>query len=282
MSLRKTVKIKAYAKINWFLTVTGLREDGYHLLSTVMQSVGIYDTLTIKKADKTSLKCDKEISGDNIVLKALGILEKEVGRSLPVKITLKKRIPMQAGMGGGSADAAAVFIGVNRLYGLRLSKERLAQISVKCGADVPFAIMGGTALAEGIGEKLKALPAPPKCYLLIAKPEKGNSTPEIFKRFDKEGAMGESAAELFEEALIKKDLSLLCECVSNSLEPVADADGRIKELMLENGAIVSAMTGSGTAIFGVFEDKKTLCRAYGAVRKLRRVTVIKTKPVNFE
>ena len=182
---------KAYAKINLGLDVIGRLENGYHEVRMIMQTVGIYDVLTLQKipsgivvtTDNGELPTDE----NNLIYKSAKLMIEKYGLSEGVKIHLEKNIPIAAGMAGGSTDAAATFKGMNELFMLGASEEELRELGVKVGADVPYCIMGGTALAEGIGEKLSALPAPPDCYLLIAKPEINVSTKYVYEHLDAEG-----------------------------------------------------------------------------------------------
>jgi 4-diphosphocytidyl-2-C-methyl-D-erythritol kinase len=279
----KKIKLKAYAKVNFYLSVTGLREDGYHLLSSCFQSIGIYDSVKLSKASETTVICDK-IAGDNIANKAVRALEKYTGLSLNTKIIIKKRTPSGAGLGGGSADAAAVLKGIRRLYSLSLTDEELENIGASVGADVPFCVRGGTVLAEGIGEKLTTLSDFPDCYLVVAKPKESNPTPEIFKKFDEAASFGEPLPEEFTEGLKNKDLTLLCSLMKNDLEEYGKTDKTdiIKKLLLENGAKASLMTGSGSAVFGVFERKSEAKRARKAIKKELRCFAEVTKPVKAE
>ena len=275
-----SIKLKAYAKINFFLSVTGVREDGYHLLSSCFQSIGIHDGVALKKKDKTAVLCEG-VTGDNIALKAVSALEKHTGKSLPVEITIKKRTPSGAGLGGGSADAAAVLIGLRKLYSLSVSDEELEGLGASVGADVPFCVRGGTVLAEGIGERLTTLPDFPDCYLVVAKPDESNPTPQIFKKFDEAAHFNEGPAEEFKAALIKKDLDALCSFMANDLEPYGKTENTdlLKELLMENGAKTALMTGSGSAVFGVFEKVSAARKAKKAIKKRLHCFAEITKPV---
>lgn len=268
MKSKKTTE-KAYAKINLFLNVTGLRHDGYHILSTLMQTVSLYDTVRVKKSRELTCKCPGVISEKNIAYKAVRALENKVGKELPVEIKIKKRIPSKAGLGGGSADAAAAVRAVVKLYDVEISEEDLISVCEEAGADVPFLLFGKTAICEGIGEVMQYQPSFPKCFIALAKPEEGNSTPQMFKAFDEKGVFSPSLKEKFSSALKKGNLKELCALISNDLTPF-DLSGKVKQIkekFLECGALASEMSGSGTAVFAVFEDKKKAKKALRALKK---------------
>jgi len=273
-----SISLKAPAKINLFLDITGRLPNGYHEIASVMQTVDLFDYVTVEKADRITVECNNNApeGEDNIAFKAAKLFFEHTGIECGAKISIDKRIPMQAGMAGGSADASAVLFGLNRIFDESLSSEELCGIGAKCGADVPFSILGGTMLAEGIGEKLSPLPEMPDCWLVIVKPDFSMSTPESYKYYDEHGLFDLEHPDKNKmlAALEQNDLSALCENLSNVLEHTVENPviGEIKSAMLRNGAMSSMMTGSGTAVFGIFDSvqkavaaRKTLSEEYNSV-----------------
>lgn len=275
----KKIKIKAYAKVNLFLKITGIREDGYHILSSTMQTISLYDSILVKKSDKLLCLCGDIPSEKNIAYKAVRALEEVSGKKLPVIIKIKKRIPDKAGLGGGSADAAAVMKAVISLYDLSLSEKEIISAAEKAGADVPFFIYGGTAFCGGIGEVVKKRPSLPPCYILIAKPKSGNSTPEMFKAFDNQGEIGKCKDRKFTAALKSGEIKKIASLLENDLTPF-DISGEVKPLkekLLSLSALGAEMSGSGTAVFAIFDDKK---KAKTAAKELKKdYKVFLTKPI---
>lgn len=256
--------LKAYAKLNLYLDITGRRSDGYHELKTVMQSVGLYDELTFELLPGTGIELttdrgDLPTGPDNLVCK--GILAAmsfggagHEGLGCKIKVHLKKNIPSQAGMGGGSADCAAAIIAVNELFHLGLYEDELMQVGKLCGADVPFCIKGGTALCEGIGERLTPLTLPEGITFAISKPDDAVSTPEAYKLFDLCGKPGAGDYEAFETALTSGDIKRLGGSVYNAFTAAcapASVRNEISRLG-DSGALGAEMTGSGSAVFGIF------------------------------
>ena len=250
---------KAYGKINLSLDVLGRRKDGYHDVSMVMQTVDIYDVITLSKLEgKDEIVLTTDVEGlptgeGNIVYKAIKLIKEEYGIDTGVSVHIEKHLPIAAGMGGGSADAAAALRGMNRLFGLGLKSERL-------GADVPFLIKGGISLAEGIGEKLTALPAFPECSLIIVKPNVSVSTKEVYEAFDSLTEVVHPNIKKLTDSLGKEDLGYIVKLLGNVLEDVTIKKhgiiDEIKRSLLENGAVFSMMTGSGPTVFGIFEDEE--------------------------
>lgn len=265
----KKIRLKAYGKLNLGLDVIGKRNDGYHELSMVMQTVKLYDTIELHALDMPlpgtdgiRLSCDKKgLSTDenNIVYKAIKLMKQEFNIKDPVDAVLTKHIPVAAGMAGGSADAAATLIAMNYLFSLKASKEKLCELGLLLGADVPFCVMRGTMLCEGIGEKMTRLPEPPYCHILIAKPMKGISTKEIYEAADSLPDPYHPDIKAIIKALTDKDLAALAKNCGNTLEAVTAARlpviQRIEEIMLSNGALTAVMTGSGPTVFGLFTDR---------------------------
>lgn len=271
-------KRKAYAKINLALDVVGRKENGYHLVKMIMQTVDLCDELSFldvtgeEDAPVIQVVTDKAELGDmkdNLIYKAAGLLRDTYEVNQKVRIHLKKQIPIAAGMAGGSTDAAATLLGLNELWNLGLGKEELCRLGVKIGADVPYCIMGGTALAEGIGEELTPLPAPPKAVLLIAKPEFGVSTQYVYQHIDKEGIEVHPDVDGMIQALEQGDLQGICSRLGNVLEQVTKKEhpqiGMIKALMNRFGAKGSLMSGSGPTVFGIFEQNAMAEEAFCAI-----------------
>lgn len=257
------VLLRACAKVNYALEVRGLRWDGYHEISSVLQSVSLADELEIERS-RGGFELSFEPEGveigpveENTVYKAWALLWETSGHELPTRIRLHKKIPAGAGLGGGSADAAAVLVGMNELFDLGLDAEQLRKIGARIGADIPFCLSGGTALAQGVGEILTPLPAPPAHRLLIAKPERGADTGGIYRAYDERDSGGIASADQVVAALRSGNLTELAGALGNDLEPVTT--GLVPEVaahkreMLRAGALGAAMTGTGTAIYGIFD-----------------------------
>ncbi|MBP3351265.1 MAG: 4-(cytidine 5'-diphospho)-2-C-methyl-D-erythritol kinase [Lachnospiraceae bacterium] len=255
---------KAYAKINLGLDVIGVLPNGYHEVKMIMQTVGIYDVLTFAKipegivvtTDSGELPTDE----NNLIYKSAKLMMEKYHLPGGVKIHLEKNIPIAAGMAGGSTDAAATFAGMNELFEIGADEEALRELGVKVGADVPYCIMGGTALAEGIGEKLSPLPAPKDCYLLIAKPDINVSTKYVYEHLDAEGVEKHPDIDGMIMALEQGSLEGVVERLGNVLETVTVKKHpiikQIKQIMLENGARGSLMSGSGPTVFGIFTEEE--------------------------
>jgi 4-diphosphocytidyl-2-C-methyl-D-erythritol kinase len=254
--------MRAFAKVNYALEVRGKREDGYHEISTVMQSVSLADEVgieRIKEGFELEVKPEEaevELSEENTVYKAGKMLGEFVGRRLPARVHLCKVIPAEAGLGGGSADAAATLVGLNELFGLGLSIAELQKIGLRIGADVPFCLAGGTALGEGIGEVLSPLQPPPPHHLVIAKPAAGARTARIYHAYDERPQAGNTFVVPVVDALRAEDLGALARSLGNDLAAMTEdllPEVRVLEgELLRAGALGVAMSGSGTAVFGVF------------------------------
>ncbi len=258
----KVIK-NANAKINLGLDVLRRREDGYHEVKMIMQMVDLYDTLTFESREDDEihiatnsgkLPCDE----NNLIYKAAMVLFEEVGKKIGVNIHLEKRIPIAGGMAGGSTDAAATFLALNELLGSPLSKEKLQEISVRVGADVPYCIMGGTALSEGIGEVLTALPTPPQAHLLIAKPDIDVSTAFVYKNLRLDTIQKHPDIDGMKTAIEHGDLQGIADRMENVLEtvtvPAYPIIGEIKDICKQEGALNALMSGSGPTVFAIYTD----------------------------
>lgn len=269
------ISLKALAKINLGLDVVRRREDGYHEVRMIMQTIHLYDRLDITKTKEKDIKIQTNLSflpvnENNLVYKAGKLLMDEFGITDGVSVKLDKRIPVAAGMAGGSTDAAAMLFGMNRIFGLGLSKKQLMERGVKIGADVPYCIMRGTALAEGIGEQLSALPPMVKCPVLIAKPQISVSTKFVYQNLKLDDDTIHPDIDRLIGDIEAKDLHSIAEHMGNVLEtvtipnyPVID---EIKKHMTAHGAVGAMMSGSGPTVFGLFDDEETAKAAYKAMR----------------
>ena len=267
--------LRAFAKINYALEVRGVREDGYHEISTVMQSISLADEVEIERVEggfELLVEAEGTEVGpaeENTVYKAWTRLGELTGNWLPVKIRLRKEIPVGAGLGGGSADAAAVLVGLNELFGLGLNYTELRNVGLQVGADVPFCIAGGTALGEGIGEVLSPLPAPPPHHLVIAKPAEGAETAWIYRVYDERPGGDNTSVASVIKALRVGDLDTLAHAVGNDLthvtEELVPEVQDLKRQLLRAGSLGVAMSGTGTAVYGVFPSEESARTAQSAL-----------------
>ena len=288
------IQLKALAKINLGLDVLRRREDGYHEVKMIMQTIGLHDDLEIRKTKTPGIQVKTNLyylptNENNLVYKAAKLLMDEFQIQDGVSIQLKKRIPVAAGMAGGSSDGAAVLWGINQMYGLGLSMQALMERGVRLGADVPYCIQRGTALAEGIGEKLSVLPPMPKCTILIAKPGISVSTKFVYENLHANDLKPEQHPDVDSmiEAMRQKDLGLLCSRMGNVLEtvtiPAYPVINEIKRTMMHNGAIGSMMSGSGPTVFGIFDSPVAAKQAMKAVRAAKLAKQIcLTTPYNVK
>lgn len=271
------IQLKALAKINLGLDVLRRREDGYHEVKMIMQTINLYDELELRKVKQPGIQVKTNLyylptNENNLVYKAAKLLMEEFDIRGGISIQLQKKIPVAAGMAGGSSDAAAVLWGVNQMYGLGLSRKDLMERGVKLGADVPYCVLRGTALAEGIGEKLSVLPSMPKCYILIAKPGISVSTKFVYENLHANDLTFEQHPDVdaMINAMKKKDLALLSSRMGNVLEtvtvPAYPVIDEIKKCMVESGALGSMMSGSGPTVFGIFDTQAKARKAYRAVK----------------
>lgn len=266
-----SITVRAPGKINLTLDVVGVRQDGYHLLESLMQAVDVTDTLTAEKAEGITLDvvgghpCPVE---KNTAYKAAQVFFRDTGIRGGVHMTLEKHIPQQAGMGGGSADAAAVLWALDRLYDTRLSAEELCRMGVQVGADVPFCVVGGTAFVTGIGEKIRPVAPLPPCHIVIAQPAEGVSTAEAYGAIDRAESLRHPDHAAALQALAAGDLPLLCRQAENVFEQVTALAGvtAIRETMDRFSPLCSRMTGSGSAVFAVFDDPTAAAACLAALQ----------------
>lgn len=275
MGSNNDISLKALAKINLGLDVVRRREDGYHEVRMIMQTIQLYDRLDIKRTQEPGIQIQTNLSflpvnENNLIYKAAKLLMDEFSITDGVSVRLDKRIPVAAGMAGGSTDAAAMLIGVNRLFSLGLTKRQLMERGVQIGADVPYCIMRGTALAEGIGEALSPLPPMVKCPVLIAKPSISVSTKFVYQNLKLDDTTIHPDIDRLIDDIKAKNLHDIAAHMGNVLEtvtipnyPVID---EIKKHMLSNGAVGAMMSGSGPTVFGLFDDEDTAKKAYKAMR----------------
>jgi len=272
----KEIREKAYAKLNISLDVTNRREDGYHDMVMVMQTVSLCDELQLRFNDSGKVTASSNlrfIPSDerNLAVRAALRYLEAVGESgQGLHIDMRKNIPVGAGMAGGSADAAAVLRGMNALYNFRLDRKRLEELACAVGSDVAFCVAGGTALARGRGEILEDLPPLPDCFFAICKPEFSISTPELFRKLDETPLRRHPDTAGLVEAIDRGQLRELCRRMYNVFEDVPDRRMRtvaeIKGRLLDHGALGAMMTGTGSAVFGVFEKEETARDAAAALR----------------
>ena len=272
------LELKALGKINLGLDVLGRRENGYHDVRMVMQTVYLYDRIIMKKSKTPGIRLETNlyylpVNENNLAYQAAQMLMDEFHIEEGVSIQLDKHIPVAAGMAGGSSNAAAVLFGLNRMFSLGLSQKELMERGVKLGADVPYCIMRGTVLAEGIGEILTPLSPMPKCYVLIAKPAISVSTKMVYEKLDSHEIEDHPDIDGILAGLKAGDLKKVAGSMGNVLErvtvdayPVID---QIKKMMIKEGALNAMMSGSGPTVFGIFEEKATARKAADAIRDAR-------------
>ena len=276
--MNDTVTLKALAKINLGLDVLGRRENGYHDVRMVMQTIYLYDNVTMEKTEEAGIQLECNlfylpVDETNIAYKAAKLLMDEFNIKEGVRIVLDKHIPVAAGLAGGSANAAAVLVGMNRLFSLGLSQGDLMKRGVTLGADVPYCVMRGTVLAEGIGEVLTPLSPLPKCYVLIAKPGISVSTKTVYEKLDSQEITEHPDIDGIIEGLDKQDIYKVASSMGNVLETVTIGDypiiEEIKDVMKEEGALNAMMSGSGPTVFGIFDDRSKAKQAQQKIRELQ-------------
>ena len=258
------VTVEANAKINLTLDILGKRPDGFHEVAMVMQTIGLHDTLVMEKTERDIelsinvpwLKADEK----NLAWRAAELIRQEYGLEGGVRIELTKRIPVAAGLAGGSADAAAVLKGMNDLYGLQLDEEKLCELGARLGSDIPFCIMGGTMLATGRGEVLTRLSDMPETWVVLAKPRISVSTAWAYQNYDEQGADRHPDNEAIRQAIARGNRKAVAGLLCNVLESVTikkyDVIAEYKQMMLDKGAMASMMSGSGPTVFGLAKSRE--------------------------
>ena len=271
MQQRKSVTVLAPAKLNLALDVVGTMPNGYHDLDMVMQAIDLQERLVLRRSPYLNLRMPGSfvpVNNKNTAIKAALAFFDYTGLLAGVDITIHKAVPVRAGMAGGSADAAGVLVGMNELYGAKLSMSELCAIGATIGADVPFALMGGTCRVRGVGDLLKPLPPCPDCRFVVVMPSIGVSTPEAFQRYDQMGSPVHPDCERQEAAVRAGDLAAICAAAGNALEHCSGAQETpaICAKLNEHGALTSQMTGSGAAVFGVFDGEDAARAAVQALQ----------------
>lgn len=285
------IKINANAKINLTLDILGKRADGYHEVKMIMQEIDLFDLIDIRRdtlngginilSDIPGLEMEK-----NLAYKAAKLLVDKFAIKDGVAIELVKRIPIAAGLAGGSADAAGVIVGMNEEFDLKLTEKEMCELGAQIGSDVPFCICGGTMLAEGRGERLTRLPDMPACYIVLAKPQVEVSTAWAYSEYDKVETAVHPNTDAAIAALKEKNLEKISDNLCNVLESVTEKKYReitmLKEVMLHEGALSCMMSGSGPTVFGIARDKETAERIAAKLENFDEVRVVVTKTVGKE
>ncbi|MBE6074001.1 MAG: 4-(cytidine 5'-diphospho)-2-C-methyl-D-erythritol kinase [Selenomonas ruminantium] len=269
------IKVEGNAKINLTLDILGKRPDGYHEVAMVMQSIGLSDTVEMEKTDGPIeltinvpwLKADEK----NLAWRAAALIKEEYKLAGGVRMKLTKRIPVAAGLAGGSTDAAAVLRGMKELYALDISEERLCELGAQLGSDIPFCLLGGTMLSTGRGEVLKRLPDLPATWVVLAKPRISVSTAWAYQNYDAQGAKEHPDNERIQQEIARGDRKAVAGLLCNVLESVTikkyDVISQYKQMMLQQGAMASMMSGSGPTVFGLAERKETADRIAAYMRE---------------
>ena len=282
------IKIEGNAKINLTLDILGKRPDGYHEVAMVMQSVGLHDTIEMDKAKEGIslsinlpwLRADEK----NLAWRAAALMQQEYGLPGGVKMRLTKRIPVAAGLAGGSADAAAVLRGMDQLYELGLSEDKLCELGARLGSDIPFCLRRGTMLATGRGEVLTRLADMPETWVVLAKPRISVSTAWAYQNYDEQGAEQHPDNERIQQEIARGDRKGVAKLLCNVLESVTikryAVISRYKELMLEQGAMASMMSGSGPTVFGLVENRGTANKIADCLRASTKADVFVTRTMN--
>ena len=282
------IKIEGNAKINLTLDILGKRPDGYHEVAMVMQSIGLHDTIEMDKAKEGIalsinvpwLRADEK----NLAWRAAALMQQEYGLPGGVKMRLTKRIPVAAGLAGGSADAAAVLRGMDQLYELGLSEDKLCELGARLGSDIPFCLRRGTMLATGRGEVLTRLADMPETWVVLAKPRISVSTAWAYQNYDEQGAEQHPDNERIQQEIARGDRKGVAKLLCNVLESVTikryAVISRYKELMLEQGAMASMMSGSGPTVFGLVENRGTANKIADCLRASTKADVFVTRTMN--
>lgn len=270
------MELRALGKINLGLDVLGRRENGYHDVRMVMQTVYLYDLITLEKKEEPGIELATNLSflpvnENNLAYRAAKLLVDEFQIQEGIRITLEKHIPVAAGMAGGSSNAAAVLYGMNRMFSLGLTEEQLMERGVTLGADVPYCILRGTVLAEGIGEILTPLPPLPRCYILLAKPPVNVSTKMVYEKLDSCQIPEHPDIDGLMDGLKNQDLEKVASSMGNVLEKVTIEEypviDKIKQVMKENGALNAMMSGSGPTVFGIYRERAKARAAAARIRE---------------
>lgn len=288
-----SIDLKSRAKVNLSIDVLGKREDGYHLVEMIMQTIDLYDKLKITEIEENSIliksnSLDIPLNEDNIMYKAVNLLKNQFNIEKGIEISIEKNIPVAAGMAGGSSNAAAVLVGLNKLWNLGLSENELKHIGLKLGADVPFCITGGSALAEGIGEKLTNIKGLPEdLNILICKPNIFVSTKEVYQSLNMDKVKRRPQNKELIDALQKEDVKFISENMVNVLEEVTSLKyseiGQIEDIMIKNKALGSMMSGSGPTVFGLFDNKDCAIKAKEDLQaKYNQVYLVKSSNKGVE
>ncbi|MCR1876864.1 4-(cytidine 5'-diphospho)-2-C-methyl-D-erythritol kinase [Paraclostridium bifermentans] len=288
-----SIDLKSRAKVNLSIDVLGKREDGYHLVEMIMQTIDLYDKLKITEIEENSIliksnSLDIPLNEDNIMYKAVNLLRNQFNIEKGIEISIEKNIPVAAGMAGGSSNAAAVLVGLNKLWNLGLSESELKDIGLKLGADVPFCITGGSALAEGIGEELTNIKGLPEdLNILVCKPNIFVSTKEIYQSLNMDKVKRRPKNKELIDALQKEDVKFISENMVNVLEEVTSLKyseiGQIEDVMIKNKALGSMMSGSGPTVFGLFDNKDCAIKAKEDLQaKYNQVYLVKSSNKGVE
>jgi len=274
----------AYAKINLALAINGIREDGYHELQSVMQSISLHDIVRVRRrGEKVVCRCGALSGPGNIAYKAAVLFMEQCGQSEGIEIEIDKHIPVQAGLAGGSTDAATTLRLLNQLYGKPLDREVLLALAEKCGADVAFCLRGGTMWATGRGERLELLPVAPEMNIVLIKPFAGVNTGEAYRRFDIVGQGGNLTRLDWEKALMQGSTQQIADLLYNDLEPASiqmvPEISKIKQHLLDAECYGALMSGSGSSVFGIAQEKQHAIEIAGRLRKKGYKNVWITKTV---
>lgn len=279
----REIRLRALAKINLALDVLGKREDGYHEVRMVMQTLNIFDKLNIRVTQEEGIRIATNlnylpVNENNLVYKAARLMMDEFGIREGLAIDLYKYIPVAAGMAGGSSDAAAVIFAINKLFRLGLTLDRMMERGVRIGADVPYCLMRGTALAEGIGERLTRLPPCPSCFVLVAKPPVNVSTKFVYGNLNANALTWHPDVDGLIEAMAAGDFYGMANLMGNVLEtvtvPAYPVIDQIKQFMMERGAMGAMMSGSGPTVFGLYTDLTAAKQTFYELKKSRMAAVV--------
>lgn len=273
----KEIRLKARAKINLTLDVTGKRDNGYHELRMIMQTVALYDGVRMKKIPEPEIRLESNVywlptDSRNLAFQAAELMRQTYGLTEGVKISIDKRIPVAAGLAGGSADCAAVLVGMNRLFELGLPVSRLEELALAMGTDIPYCVRRGTVLAEGVGEKLTDIQPPcPFCHVVLVKPPVSVSTAKVYQNLRWDQVKDHPDTQAMINAMAAGDVvkmgKLLCNVLETVTIPMHPQIEKIKEMLMEKGAVGALMSGSGPTVFALFTEEETAKKAAREVRK---------------